>query len=235
LSNSDVFNPRRTGHPSHGAVRADIERAPADLISSFAPFGTAAVADALAGAGVIDHHIRAIRPDTRFCGSAITVWTRPGDALFTLKATELVRERDVVVIDAGGDADVGSAGEIFAGDLRARRAHGLVVDGLIRDVSGIAQLGLPTFARGTSPRFYGLNGPGAINVPIQCGGVSVDPGDIVLGDEDGVVVVPQADARDILRRVEERMAAEQEWLEQLRSGKSIVEVYDINARLHPSE
>ena len=231
MTEPSIFSASRTGHPLHWLVNTEVERVPKDLIEAFGRFGTATVADALGGAGVVDHRIRALRPGLHFCGSAITVWTRPGDALFTLKATELVRDHDVVVIDAGGEADVGSAGEIFASDLRSRGASGLVVDGLIRDAAGIAGLGLPTFARGACPRFYGLNGPGAVNVPIQCGGVGIDPGDLVLGDEDGVVVVPRSAARDALDRVRERMAAEEEWLEQLGRGKTIVEVYDIDARI----
>jgi regulator of RNase E activity RraA len=215
----------------HGTIRTEIERAPAGLVEQFGAFGTAAVADALAGAGVMDHRIEALRPGMRLCGSAVTVWTRPGNALFALKATELVAKRDVVVINAGGESNVGSAGEIFASDLQASGVSGLVIDGLIRDAAGIAELGLPTFARGKCPAFYGLNGPGAINVPIECGGVAVSPGDLVLGDEDGVVVIPRADASEVLVRVKDRMAAEDDWLEQLRDGKSVVEVYDIDARL----
>jgi regulator of RNase E activity RraA len=215
----------------HGLVVELIDRVEGDVLEAFRRHATATVADALGGFGVVNHEVRALTRGMRVCGPAVTVWTRPGDALFSLKASDVVQQGDVVVIDAAGVKDVGSVGEIFAEYLQSVGVCGLVVDGAIRDSAGIAQAGFPTFARAACPRFYGLNGPGAINVPIQCGGVLVNPGDLVLGDDDGLVVVPRTGARTVLSRVESRMAAEVEWRKQLAEGRTIVEIYDIDSRI----
>jgi regulator of RNase E activity RraA len=231
VGTSDVFSATSNRHARHGVIETTIPRPPSDVVAAFRNFGTAAVADALAGGGVVDQEVRPVTRGSRVCGPAVTVWTRPGDALYALKTTDIVEENDVVVIDAAGEKNVGSAGEIFAAYLQKRGAGGLVVDGAIRDSGGIADLGFPTFARGACPRFYGLDGPGAVNVPIQCGGVVVNPGDLMLGDDDGLVVIPHEMAAELLARVKARMVAEEGWIEALAAGKSVVEVYDIDGRL----
>ena len=125
------------------------------------------------------------------CGPAVTVWTKPGDILFVLKAVDLVTPGDVLLIDGGGREDAAVIGDIVGKALADLGCVGLVVDGAIRDVDGIDEVGLPAFARGAHPATGSNTGPGAINVTVQCGGVAVSPGDVVHADGSGVVVVPR--------------------------------------------
>ena len=125
------------------------------------------------------------------CGSAVTVWTKPGDILFVLKAVDLVEPGDVLLVDGGGREDAAVVGDIVGKTLADLGCVGLVVDGVVRDIDGLDAVGLPTFARGAHPATGSNTGPGAINVPVQCGGVTVRPGDVVHADGSGVVVVPR--------------------------------------------
>ena len=138
---------------------------------------------------------------------AVTVWTKPGDILFVLKAVDLVAPGDVLLIDGGGREDAAVIGDIVGKALADLGCVGLVVDGAIRDVDGIDAVGLPAFARGAHPATGSNTGPGAINVPVQCGGVTVSPGDVVHADGSGVVVVPRerlAEVVALARAVDER-------------------------------
>jgi regulator of RNase E activity RraA len=116
--------------------------------------------------------------------------------------------------------------------MQAKRGvAGVVVDGAARDVRGLRELGFPTFCSGVTPRIFGSQGPGAINIPIACGGVPVNPGDIVLGDDDGVVVVPRDDAERVLALTEEHLLGELERLERVNRGMRLTDVQNLGPRL----
>jgi len=218
-------------HPLHGVINTQIERPPKDVIEAFRKHDACKVADAMARGGVMDYEIKPIQRGMRVCGPAVTVWTRPGDALFILKASDVVQPGDVLVIDAGGQKNLAGTGEGFSGYLKQRGVEGQVIDAGARDTRGIIALGLPTFARSACVAVYGSVGPGAINVPIQCGGVPVHPGDLIIGDDDGVVVVPRASVREILKLADEHLAGEQSRAQQIRSGKKLSEVQNLEPRI----
>jgi 4-hydroxy-4-methyl-2-oxoglutarate aldolase len=218
-------------HRLHGTIHPDFARPDAELIRRFAAHDTAKVADAMAGYGVAHHELKPLRPEMRLCGPALTVLTQPGDALYVQKAIDLVQPGDVVIIDATGCRDVAVIGERLASFMKLRGAAGIVVDGAVRDSIGIVEEGIPTFCRGCCIRIFGSRGPGAINVPVTVGGIPVHPGDLVLGDADGLVVIPRADAARVLQLADEHLAQELVRLEQVRAGRSVTDVFSLAPKL----
>jgi regulator of RNase E activity RraA len=219
-------------HMLHGVVVGDIERPPREVVDAFAAHDAAKVGDSMARHGIMHHLIKPISPGMRVLGTAVTVLTRPGDALYVAHAADVAGEGDVIVVDSGGFPDVSIIGERIAYYMQVKRGiAGIVVDGAVRDVRGIRELNFPTFCSSVTPRIFGSQGPGAINVPISCGGVPVNPGDIVLGDDDGVVVVPREDAPRVARLAEEHLAGELERLSMVEQGMSLTDVQNLGPRL----
>lgn len=170
-----------------------------------------------------------IRPFHRVVGSmigrALTVRTRTGDNLFIHQALDTIQPGDVVVVDGGGDTSRALVGEIMTSIARSRHAAGLVIDGAIRDVAAIAAGDFPVFAKTAIHRGPYKNGPGEINVPISIGGMTVNPGDIIVGDEDGVVAFPPDVAHDLSKAAHRQILKEQEILASIAAG-TYVGAYD---------
>jgi 4-hydroxy-4-methyl-2-oxoglutarate aldolase len=209
------------GHAQQWTVVEAIERPPAEAVAALAGFATTQIADCGGPVGVVGPGLGRIAGGAEFCGPAVTVWTKPGDILFVLKMPDVTQRGDVVAVDGGGRADAAVLGDIIAGALVRRGVVGVVVDGAVRDVEGIDEVGLPTFARGTHPATGSNEGPGALNVPVQVGGVVVHPGDVVRGDASGVVVVPREHLDTVIamtRTVEQREVA---WRQAVADGVSI--------------
>jgi 4-hydroxy-4-methyl-2-oxoglutarate aldolase len=150
----------------------------------------------------MDYQIKPLDPRMNLVGSALTVWTRPCDNIAIYKALEMAQPNDVLVIATYEYTTNSVWGELTTLVGRARGLAGMVTDGTVRDSREIIEIGLPIFARGLTPNSPFKSGPAKINVPISCGGVNVMPGDIVIGDADGVVVVPQDQAEAVLDRVD---------------------------------
>jgi regulator of RNase E activity RraA len=219
-------------HLYHGTINDSIARPAKELVAAFLPHDTAKVGDAMGRYGVMDFEIKAIAVGMRVLGPAVTVLTRPGDALYVAAVADIAQPGDVIVVDSGGYKDVSIIGERIVQYMQEKRGlNGIVVDGAVRDVRGIRDLGFPTFARAITPRIFGSQGPGAINVPISCGGVPVNPGDLILGDDDGVVVVPLADIERVLHLTEEHLAGELHRLDLVNQGMSLTEVQNLQPRL----
>jgi len=158
---------------------------------------------------LMDRHIRPIFAGApRIVGPAVTVTVPPGDFLMISAALTKTRPGDILVIDGRGDTSRAVWGEYFSTWARGLGVAGVVIDGASRDVTDIEVLGFPVFARATIPRKPTLNGNGEVNVPVSCGGVCVLPGDIIVGDSEGVIVVPLRHLEKILKRV--RVTAERE-------------------------
>jgi RraA family protein len=190
------------------------------LLAQFRTAATAVISDNLArlpgGVGIRPFH----RGGT-MAGTALTVRVAAGDNLVIHQALELVRPGDVIVVDGGGDVSRALVGEIMATIAMSRGAAGLVIDGAIRDAGALAKQDFPCFARAAIHRGPYKNGPGAINVPVSIGGMVVTPGDIVVGDEDGVVAFPQAIAADLLQKVRAQEDREAEILKSIREGRYV--------------
>lgn len=167
------------------------------LLAAFRNVPTGQVCDAMDRLGALDWRIKPLAPESSMCGPALTVRTRPGDNLMVWKAVDVAQPGDVLVIATYGHTVTSTFGEFVVKAARAKGLAGIVCDGVCRDLSGIRATGLPTFVLGASPAAPGKDGPGEIGGRVSCGGVVVEPGDIIVGDEDGVVVVPLADAQAI--------------------------------------
>jgi regulator of RNase E activity RraA len=152
------------------------------------------------------------------CGHAITVNARPADNLMIHKALQVAEPGDVIVVNTCGNTTSAVFGELMCTTAAAARLGGIIVDGAIRDVDGIRALGFPAFSRTVCAGGCDKDGPGEVNVPISCGGVVVSPGDIVVGDDDGVVVVPRENAAEVLELVHQLMDRERKRIAEINTG-----------------
>jgi len=199
----------------------------ADLVAAFRDMPVAAVGDAMSrNVGAIGLRQYHARLDTVLCGPAVTVRVRPGDNLMIHKALMMVEAGDVLVIDGGGDVTQALVGGLMRTTCVARKLGGLVIDGAVRDLCEWAEEGMPIFARGHTHRGPSKDGPGEINVPVSCAGLVVMPGDLVIGDADGVIAVPAAEAADVLRRTRAHLEKEAQIREANRTGTADRERFD---------
>jgi 4-hydroxy-4-methyl-2-oxoglutarate aldolase len=191
------------------------------IVEAFRGIPSTVVCDAMGRRNALASEIRPILTDFHLCGPAVTVSVVPGSLAGVVHAMEVVRPGDVLVIDAGGYTGAASFGGMLALLAQQRGLAGTVVDGAIRDVAEQRSARYPVFCRGVTPA-----GPphrsveDRVNHGIQCGGVPVLPGDLVVGDEDGVVVVPRASLEPVLERSRELLLREAEWINLIRSGRS---------------
>lgn len=176
------------------------ERSEPSLVKAFAAIPTAIISDNLNRMVAAGPFIRPMHKGGTLVGTAVTVKTRPGDNLMIHKAADMVREGDVIVVDAGGDLTNALIGELIISHARARGAAGFVVNGAVRDMDVISADSFPIYGAGVSHRGPYKDGPGEVNVPISLDGMLVEPGDIVIGDLDGVVCIPRQNAEGVLEQ-----------------------------------
>jgi RraA family protein len=172
------------------------------LVAAFSTMAAAPVADCMGRLSSMSSDIRLMSPRTgkTMAGVALTVKTRPGDNLMIHEALNLAKEGDILVVDNAGARTRALMGEVMFSYAAFKKLAGIVVDGPIRDLDCLAELGLPIYAVGSMPGGPYKDGPGEVNVPVSCGGVAVHPGDIIIGDSDGVVVIPRQDAAALLEK-----------------------------------
>ena len=183
-------------------------RLDAALVEQFRGLGSANLADAMGRFNWMDPGI-VMRSGLSLCGLAVTVRARPADNLMVHKAMDIAEPGDIIVVNTGGNTTSAVFGDLMATSAAEKRLGGIVVDGAIRDVTAIVRLGLPAFARAVCPGGCDKDGPGEVNVPVSCGGTVVMPGDIVVGDRDGVAVVPRGAAEAVLALVEQLLRNEE--------------------------
>jgi regulator of RNase E activity RraA len=197
-----------------------------DLLKIMSP--SCVVADCQERRGVLRSDIRPLF-DTRFVGTALTVRLFPGDLVDCLDALSVAQKGDVIIVDAAGETETSIWGGLMAGLCQQKGVVGAVVDGAIRDTDEIKTLKFPIFSRAIVPRsthspYSKRLEPIEVNVPIHCGAVLVAPGDVVLADEIGVVVVPQDEAADVLTRAQEQAVQEEATRQRIRQGKTVEEL-----------
>ena len=202
-----------------------------EVLSKLAGIGTATIHEAQGQIGAMDNAIKPIDPARRLIGRALTVDTRPADNLMIHYALTKAQPGDVLVVDAKGFTEAGPWGDILT--LAAQKAGlaGLVIDGMVRDADVIVELGFPVFCRGLSIKGTNKAQPGRVNEAILCGGVTVNPGDVVVGDRDGVVVVAAERAGEVLAASEAREAKEETMRAELNAGKTTVELLGLEPLL----
>jgi RraA family protein len=155
----------------------------------------------------------------KFAGPALTVRVRPGDNLMVHKAIDLAKPGDVIVVDAGGALNTAIIGAMMSAYAKSKGVAAMIIDGAIRDVEELAAVDFPVVARGATPNGPFKTGPGEIGYAIACGGLSIAPGDLLLGDQDGVLVVPRAEAAAIVTAGEAKYKLEQTWEKEIVAGK----------------
>lgn len=200
-------------------VRRRFPRPEPEHLDAFADVSTSFVADALGGRGALDFRIKPLLPrHATFYGVAVTCYTGPGDILAIWAAIDISQAGDVIVVSTDGHQGTAYAGDNLLGICRNKRISGFVTDGCVRDLSDLDEIGVPVFATGTTPNSPTEAGPGDAGLRVIIGGVSVDSGDIIIGDLDGVVVVPLTRVPEILAALERVRALESEVSAKVKDG-----------------
>lgn len=189
-------------------VRTKIQRPPQELIEKFKPISVATVYEASGRKGFVNPKIKPIFRGMKLCGPAFTVQTVPGDNLMLHKALEKAQEGDVIVATVGDEYEYGYWGDLMAIQAKAKKLGGLAIDGCVRDSEEIIEKGFPIFSRGLAIRGTVKASLGLINYPINFGGTVINPGDLILGDDDGIVIVRYEDCKEVLAKSQTRIQAE---------------------------
>ncbi len=185
------------GDPVALTIRRKIKRPPKSLVRAFEGAETGFIADAQNGKGALDHRIKPLTDDMRFCGVAVTALNGPRDLLANMAMLDFVQPGDVLMIATGPDESAAVIGDNYAAAAKLKGVAAMVTDGLMRDRAGILEADIPAFCVGICPNSGFQNGPGEVNTSVSVGGVVVDPGDIVVGDQDGVMVIKRQEARTV--------------------------------------
>lgn len=202
-----------------------------DIAARLLAFGSALVFDSQGRTGALQSNIKPLSLDMRIAGPAFTCVCEPGDNLTLHAALKMARPGDVLVCDAQGATEQGMFGDVMASCARGRGLAGLVTDGGVRDRSTIIEVGLPVFAGNVCMKGTVKEVLGPINTPVTLGGVEVRPGDLVIGDADGVVVVAAARAAEVLEACQARAAREASLIAALKDGKTPWELNNLSAFL----
>jgi 4-hydroxy-4-methyl-2-oxoglutarate aldolase len=202
-------------------VVRDIERVDAAIVAEAAKYPSSILADVAGRRGALSGRIAPLAPSMRFAGPAITVEVRPGDNLMIHAAMALAQPGDVLVIDGKGDLNSALMGEIMSQQCVALGVVGVVIDGAVRDSEALREMGFAMFAAGLNPNGPTKFVPGRINHPISIGGVSVHPGDLIVGDADGVTVIERDKAAAMLPLAAEKVAAETKRIADIKSRKAL--------------
>lgn len=207
------------GDPTKLVVRARFPRLSAAEIAPFRERSTSFVVDAMNGRGALDHAIKPLDPASRFVGSALTARAGARDNLAAMAALDLIAPGDVLVIATQGFTGTATLGDNMAKIAQLKGAVGVVTDGMARDAAEIVALGIPCFCRGVTPNSAFPTGPGEVGLPLAMGEVTIDAGDLILGDRDGVVVVPRAQLAEVTARLELVAAKEAEMHAKVAAGE----------------
>jgi 4-hydroxy-4-methyl-2-oxoglutarate aldolase len=200
-------------------IRRNFERPNRDSVAKLAGAQTGHVVDALFGRGALDQAVKPVDPErAQFAGCALTCETGANDNLAILAAIAVAAPGDVIVVAADGFSATAVVGDNLAAMAKNKGIVAIVIDGMARDSEGIVGVGLPVFARGITPNSCVRSGPGKVGLPIVCAGVAIQSGDVVLGDRDGVVIVPRADLADIVGKLDGIRRAEEETQKKIRAG-----------------
>lgn len=214
-----------------GVVHTQIDRPAPEQVERLSAFGVATVHEALGRVGLMRPYIRPIYPTAKLCGPVITVLLQPGDNWMMHVAAEQVREGDVIVAACTTESEDGFFGELLATSILAQGGRGLVIDGGCRDTTELEALDFPVFARAINAKGTVKATLGSVNVPVVCANALVHPGDVIVADHDGVVVVPRARVAEVADAAQTREDNEEAKRQKFKEGQLGLDIYNMRGPL----
>ena len=214
-----------------GIVRRNITRADKGVVEKLSRYGVATIHEAMGRVGLMQPYMRPIYPGAQLCGTAVTVLLQPGDNWMMHVAAEVVQPGDVVVAACTVENTDGFFGDLLATSYRARGAKGLIIDGGVRDVMDLTEMKFPVFSRAISARGTVKATLGSVNIPLVCAGATVNPGDVVVADMDGIVIVPAPLAHQAAEAAQARQSNEADKRDKLAQGVLGLDMYKMREPL----
>jgi 4-hydroxy-4-methyl-2-oxoglutarate aldolase len=208
-----------------------VTRAEADVVKTLGDLGVATVHEAQSRTGLMRPYMRPIYPTAKAAGNAITISCQSGDNLMIHAAIEFCQKGDILVVSTTSESTDGMFGELLAESARAHGVVGLIIDAGVRDVRDLTEMDFPVWSKAISAQGTVKATAGSVNVPIVAGGATVRPGDVIVADADGVVIVKRESAAEVARLAAERFAKEQKTRERLKAGELGVDFYGLRAKL----